>query len=1029
MRTLIIGGVLAVALGAIVWLRPGVLPTFGADRRVDAGMRELVAAVGSERFIEPRLSDPFAWGQPPAPVRGDGRPSSSPSVRIAALKVVENAGADPGAAALRRVGVAYLVLNEPDKAIDALENAIELDPDAPQAHSDLSAALLHRWRAGGEAFDAVRVLEEAGAALARRPQSLEAAFNQALVLEYLGPKEGAIALWRKYLAADSTSPWAAEARTHLETLQKTTTRPTFPSGAEVTDGSADRLVADDPFAVYGLIETEALPRWSEAVLDGRNADPRLADQLASALARANKDAYPAVLTAAVRESGGWPERRRRQLAEGIRDVFAWRTLIDDGNYGEAEPLGPRATLALKGAGVDSAEAELETAYSDLSANRTDKALARLVPLEQYAREHQYWRIAAKSARLRALAAMLDTRVSEAQERYQEALALAERSGDVELAAVFHSYLGEALEVQGDMVGSWRHFASALKVLPRFRTQRQRYVTLQSAAAAATRVGLQEATLVFTEALLTVTRNWDNPEGQITGRLYRARALADLSRGDRGIADLDEASSRLSSLANRPQARNRLAAEIAARRSFSLSGQNDAAALKAADEALAFFGNTVRMRIAELLLQRGRIHTRLGHNADATKDWLRGIEIIEDQRPSLRDELLRVSRTASLWDLYTELLSQATSDGRRALEIAERSHARELLFSLNPERDPRTLSLADGQQALSGGGQAIVYAQLPSRLLVWRITANDVELTEQPVSARQLRQSVSAFIGHLDAGPASPDAIALARTLLPRNLKYDSAQPLIIVPTGVLYRVPFAALPVPGSGKRLAESVIPIVAPSLTTFVLASRHEPTIGERSVLAVGVSDAAPAEDLPRLTHAETEAAFVSSLYARRQPLTGRLASKPAVLDAMTTHSVIHFAGHARLDPLFPDRSRLVLGEGDSLTPPEIAALKLQPGTVAVLGACETALGRTFNGEGAMSLVRAFLAAGSSAVVAALWDVRDDEATRLLRSLHTRLAAGADLAASLAASQRELIAAGSPPSAWSGFTVVGGMHAERVR
>ena len=282
--------------------------------------------------------------------------------------------------------------------------------------------------------------------------------------------------------------------------------------------------------------------------------------------------------------------------------------------------------------------------------------------------------------------------------------------------------------------SWRHFASALKVLPRLQTQRQRFVTLQSAAAAATRGGLQEATLVFAEALLSVTRSWDNPEGQITGRLYRARALAELSRGDRGVADLDEASSRLSSFANRPQVRNRLAAEIAARRSFSLSGQNDAAALRAADEALAFFGTTLRIRIAELLLQRGRIHMRLGHNADATKDWLRGIEIVEDQRPSLRDEMLRVSRTASLWDLYTELLSQATSDGRRALELAERSHARELLFSLNPERDPQTLALADWQQALAGGRQAIVYAQLPSRLLVWRITATEVELTEQPVSA-------------------------------------------------------------------------------------------------------------------------------------------------------------------------------------------------------------------------------------------------------------------------------------------------------
>ena len=97
----------------------------------------------------------------------------------------------------------------------------------------------------------------------------------------------------------------------------------------------------------------------------------------------------------------------------------------------------------------------------------------------------------------------------------------------------------------------------------------------------------------------------------------------------------------------------------------------------------------------------------------------------------------------------------------------------------------------------------------------------------------------------------------------------------------------------------------------------------------------------------------------------------------------------------------------------PPEIAALKLQPGTLAVLGACETALGRTFNGEGAMSLVRAFLGAGASAVVAALWDVRDDEATRLLRSLHTRLSAGADLASSLARVTARAHCGRIPPSA----------------
>src|SRR5262249_27055446 len=155
-------------------------------------------------------------------------------------------------------------------------------------------------------------------------------------------------------------------------------------------------------------------------------------------------------------------------------------------------------------------------------------------------------------------------------------------------------------------------------------------------------------------------------------------------------------------------------EIAAARAFSLAAQDDAAALRDADAALAYFGKTVQIRVAELLLQRGRILARLNRPADAEASWRRGLDIVEDQRPSLRDELMRVSRTAALWDLYAELLGRMASDSRKSLEIAERSHARELLFSLNRERSPRALSVFDWQAALSNGSRALVYAQLPSR---------------------------------------------------------------------------------------------------------------------------------------------------------------------------------------------------------------------------------------------------------------------------------------------------------------------------
>jgi len=289
--------------------------------------------------------------------------------------------------------------------------------------------------------------------------------------------------------------------------------------------------------------------------------------------------------------------------------------------------------------------------------------------------------------------------------------------------------------------------------------------------------------------------------------------------------------------------------------------------------------------------------------------------------------------------------------------------------------------------------------------------------------------VDAFLEHLDAGPQSPQAIALGQSLLPAALTVDSRRTLVIVPDGALYRVPFGALPLPGNGRRLVESAIPIVAPSLTMYAIASREVRAAGQRSIVAVGVNDAAGPDNLPRLTSAEREAAGVAAMYRTHDSLVGPQARKDSVLRAMTATSVIHFAGHSRLDPILPSQSRLLLAGEEALTPADVAALTLRPGSVAVLGACETALGRTFNGEGPMSLVRAFLGAGASAVIASLWDVRDDDATRLLRGVHARLSTGADPAYSLAVSQRESIKAGLPPSAWSGFTVMGGSDTERMR
>ena len=53
--------------------------------------------------------------------------------------------------------------------------------------------------------------------------------------------------------------------------------------------------------------------------------------------------------------------------------------------------------------------------------------------------------------------------------------------------------------------------------------------------------------------------------------------------------------------------------------------------------------------------------------------------------------------------------------------------------------------------------------------------------------------------------------------------------------------------------------------------------------------------------------------------------------------------------------------------------------PAELVVLSACDTATGKSVKGEGLVSLVRGFMYAGASRVVASLWKV-DDEATKEL-------------------------------------------------
>jgi tetratricopeptide (TPR) repeat protein len=186
-----------------------------------SALEQLVAAAGTERFFEPRLSANFAYGPLRPELRGDRDGARSNAALLTTASAAERAASDaPSAANLHAWGVAQLLLGRTDDSIATLLRATRVSTSDANLLSDLSAAYLARAARSSATADFDAALSRADAALAIQPTSASAAFNRALALEGLGRTDDALAAWQVLLTIDSQSGWAQEARTRIQERQR-----------------------------------------------------------------------------------------------------------------------------------------------------------------------------------------------------------------------------------------------------------------------------------------------------------------------------------------------------------------------------------------------------------------------------------------------------------------------------------------------------------------------------------------------------------------------------------------------------------------------------------------------------------------------------------------------------------------------------------------------------------------------------------------------------------------------------------------
>jgi CHAT domain-containing protein len=176
-------------------------------------------------------------------------------------------------------------------------------------------------------------------------------------------------------------------------------------------------------------------------------------------------------------------------------------------------------------------------------------------------------------------------------------------------------------------------------------------------------------------------------------------------------------------------------------------------------------------------------------------------------------------------------------------------------------------------------------------------------------------------------------------------------------------------------------------------VLERAHLPGLAEDSnILVVANPGGWSPEDLPPLPGAQRTAEQVAEKFGVH-PLLGEQAIKSDVLAKLPHARVIFMGCHGHFDEQTALLSGLYLARTtnknkftDRLTVREIMQLRLGAGLV-VLAACQSGRNRVRRGDELMGLARAFLYAGASSVIVALWSVSERSATDLMLEFFDRL------------------------------------------
>jgi CHAT domain-containing protein len=475
----------------------------------------------------------------------------------------------------------------------------------------------------------------------------------------------------------------------------------------------------------------------------------------------------------------------------------------------------------------------------------------------------------------------------------------------------------------------------------------------------------------------------------------------------------------------------------------------------APAAAAAFSRVVEQAPVAWLAEQGRLglaraRAAAGDEVGAIAAYREGIAAVERAKRDAPLEELRAHFFAVRADVYRELAALLVKHGgtgaaAAAFEVAEAGRARALADARAAAHAqgevPRRLTAAEAASRLGPSRAVVEYVSTKTETLALLIVGGrPVEAVALPAAggAGLLAERVDFFRQRVREAESAGEIVAVGRRLYADLLAPvvarlpASVEVLLVAPDGPLHRLPFDALVVDGAkdaGRFVAERFVVVLVPSAAMALGEPAVEDARGEALVLTydgAGQSSTDRGAPRSRLRFAAEEGRRVARAVGRPATLIAETAATKARLHAAGPgrFAVLHLATHAVVNASVPSRSALLLAAapgGDGwLSAGDIFHWRLRPSLV-VLSACDSGEGPVAGGEGPLSLARAFLEAGATAVAATFWELDDEAAVPLIEDFYRHVADGSTAERALTAVQRRAIARGGRPAVWAAFGLWG--------